>query len=160
MQVTRAAAAVLALVCLLAGCGSSGSSGKQSSPSTSTTVAPSSTTFVSPLKPGPYGFLVPRTWMIATTSGGARITNPEGPGTIEYRVVRGRPSVAAAAGCRVTSMRATRTDRAVFTCARTADGQQVNGVLIRTRSGTKVLTVTLPPAKRDVAMSIAASFRV
>jgi hypothetical protein len=154
MSLTRPVCA-FALLLTIAACGSSG---HRASPTT--TVAQSSTTFVSPLKPGPYGFLVPRTWNIEATAEGAKLTNPAGPGTIEYRVLPGETNFATTEGCEATTSRATRADRTVFTCVPRPDGQQVNGVAIKTRSGMKVLTITLPASKRDVAMSIAASFRI
>jgi hypothetical protein len=161
MPLTRAVSAC-ALLLTVAACGSSGHKAASSVPSSTmpSSTMPSSTTFVSPLKPGPYGFLVPRTWNSEPTATGAKLTNPAGPGTIDYRLVPGTPSLHDAAGCAVTSSRATRADRMAFTCAPLADGEHVDGVVITTPSGSKVLTITLPASKRDVAMSIVASFRI
>jgi hypothetical protein len=144
------------------------------------TITTSTPHFVSPLVPGPYGFLVLRGWTMQrlTNSGGpasfAHWTNPSGPGRIDYEISGGEVGTVynrdrsanirgalQLVGCAVTTSTIVAVNRARFTCAATSTGLAVDGAVVVDpyHQGWRALKVSLPSRKHDTAMAILVGLR-
>ncbi len=164
----------------VAACSSSHPAASVSPTSSTSTATTPTTASSSPLKPGPYGFLVPRTWRFEplTSDEGpesfARWLAPDGRGEIDYEVSAGktrvvytrdgRPNIRGAltaVGCTVINSTVLAENRARFECARTTSGLSVYGAIVieRFHPGWRALRVAVPSARRDLAAGILVGLR-